>query len=229
MAKTVLDRFVAGLGLGLSAPILAVAAVAIAVSEGRPVLFHQERVGSRGRPFKVTKFRTMRVNSYSVTEVGHVGADHDLVTPIGRILRRFKVDELPQLANVLRGDMSLVGPRPTVPEQVAKYGPWELRRLEVRPGITGWAQVNGNVDLTWDDRIALDIWYLDHWSHWLDIRILVTTAKVLVKGDVRNDSALREALAHADSIGWRGRKHGTSAENDGRGASSSRCSHHSST
>jgi len=199
-----LDVAAAAAGLLLLSPLLLAAAALVALEDGRPVLYRQERSGRGGRRFALLKLRTMRRNDIPVDVLGPIGDDHPLVLRAGRLLRRFKVDELPQLVNVLRGDMSLVGPRPTVPEQVERYDAFERRRLFVRPGLTGWAQVNGNTQLSWPDRILLDVWYVDHWSLWLDLRILAKTVSVVLLGERPNVPALDRALAHANGTGRRG-------------------------
>jgi lipopolysaccharide/colanic/teichoic acid biosynthesis glycosyltransferase len=203
-AKRGCDVIGAALLLALSAPVLALAALAIALEDGRPVLFLQTRAGLRGRPFRVVKLRTLKVNQVAPSSLGQVRAGNALVLRTGAVLRRLKIDELPQLWNVLVGDMSLVGPRPTMPEQAEAYDANEARRLEVRPGLSGWAQVNGNVELTWEERILLDVWYVDHWSLILDARILAATARVVLFGEKRHVAALEEAIKHAHRIG-RGR------------------------
>ncbi len=188
-------------------PILVTAAVAVFVEDGRPVLFRQQRSGRGGGTFQVGKFRTMRRHDATPEELGQVFNDHALVTRNGRILRRLKIDELPQLLNVLRGDMSLVGPRPTLPSQVREYSEFQRRRLDVRPGMTGWAQVNGNAALSWTERIALDVWYVDHWTLELDLRIIVMTLGVVVRGERPAPVALKEAREYEDGAHWRGAEH----------------------
>ena len=195
------DVVLAAAALVLAAPLMLATALLILLEDGRPVLYTQRRAGRHGRAFRMLKFRSMRVNDVPVEVLGPIGEDHPLVLRTGRIIRRFKIDELLQLVNVLRGDMSLVGPRPTIPEQVERYGPFERRRLLVRPGLTGWAQVNGNVHLGWPERIVLDVWYVDHWSLLLDARILLRTLSVVLLGERPNELALHEALAHADGTG----------------------------
>jgi lipopolysaccharide/colanic/teichoic acid biosynthesis glycosyltransferase len=138
-------------------------------------MFLQPRVGLRGRVFRISKFRTMTRDAEWQTKGQWITANNPYVTPIGRFLRKTSLDELPEFVNVLKGDMSLVGPRPTLPEQVVAYDVFQRRRLEVRPGITGWAQVNGRNSISWIQRIKLDVWYIDHWTLWLDIRILLMT------------------------------------------------------
>ncbi len=165
------------LGLVLLAPLLAVTAVLVRVGLGSPVLFRQARPGRGGKPFTLYKFRTMVEARDSA---GNLRPSAERLTPLGRWLRSTSLDELPELVNVLRGDMSLVGPRPLLLKYLDRYTPTQARRHETRPGITGWAQVNGRNTLTWEDRFALDVWYVDHWSLWLDVKILsLTLARVL--------------------------------------------------
>ena len=165
---------VAGAGLLLLAPLLAAIAIAVAVGLGRPILFRQARPGLRGRPFTLLKFRTMR---------DAVGPDRSplpdsaRMTPLGTFLRSWSLDELPELWNVIRGEMSLVGPRPLLTEYLPLYTPDQARRHDVRPGITGWAQVHGRNALSWDEKFALDLWYVDHRSFLLDLKILALTLR----------------------------------------------------
>jgi lipopolysaccharide/colanic/teichoic acid biosynthesis glycosyltransferase len=153
--------------------VLAAVAVAIRVRMGSPVLFRQDRPGLQGRPFRLAKFRTMRA---AAGPTGRPLPDGERLTALGRFLRASSLDELPQLWNVLAGDLSLVGPRPLLMQYLARYSPEQARRHEVRPGITGWAQVNGRNALSWEEKFALDVWYVDHWSLALDLRILALTA-----------------------------------------------------
>ena len=177
-----LDVTVAALGLALASPILLAAAIAIRLDSPGPVFYRQPRVGKAGAPFRLWKLRTMIVGAEH-QGTGLLIVDRDpRITRVGRFLRRFSLDELPNLVNVLEGDMSVVGPRPTVQVQVDRYTAHQRRRLEVRPGITGWAQVNGRTSLSWPERIELDVWYVDHRSLALDLRILARTAKLLVTG-----------------------------------------------
>ena len=158
-------------------PVVALLAVALKIILGRPVIFSRERIGLHGKPFQFHKFRTM---TNACDERGCLAPDRDRMTGLGGRLRRFSLDELPQLWNVLKGDMSLVGPRPLLPEYLPRYTPFQRRRHEVKPGITGWAQVNGRNGLTWEQKFELDVWYVDHWSLWLDARILwMTVLQVL--------------------------------------------------
>jgi len=204
VAKRGFDAAFAALALALASPVLAVAALLVRIGDRGSLLFRQERIGVGGRPFELLKFRSMREHDLTVEQVGQVRAGDPLVTPAGRLLRRFKIDELPQLWNVLRGDMAVVGPRPTVREQVERYDAFRRRRLEARPGVTGWAQVNGNTQLSWDDRIALDVWYIDHWSLGLDARILARTIRVVLFGERADVAAVEEARRHADRAGRSG-------------------------
>lgn len=175
MVKHAVDIVSAMGALAVLTPALIVAATAVLVSSGRPVFFLQERTGLHGRTFHIIKFRTMTRDAEQRTQRQWIAAGNPYVTPVGRFLRRTSLDELPELVNVLKGDMSLVGPRPTLAEQVAAYDVFQRRRLEVRPGITGWAQVNGRNSIPWTERIKLDVWYIDHWTPWLDVRILLMT------------------------------------------------------
>lgn len=163
------------------APLLAVAAAAILLDSRGPILFRQIRVGLDGRHFHIFKFRTMRPDSECSGHGLACASDDERVTRVGRCLRRTSIDELPQLINVVFGDMSIIGPRPTVPSQVEKYTGHQRRRLEVKPGLTGWAQVNGRNALSWEDRIELDVWYVDHRSTIVDIRIILRTPRAMIE------------------------------------------------
>ena len=177
MLKRLFDFFVATLGLVLAAPVMLVLAVLIRVKLGAPILFRQVRPGLGTRPFTVYKFRTMR---NALGSNGLPLADDLRLSRFGATLRKFSLDELPQLINVLRGDMSLVGPRPLLMEYLPLYSAEQARRHEVLPGITGWAQVNGRNALSWDEKFALDVWYVDHRSFVLDFKILwLTLLKVM--------------------------------------------------
>jgi lipopolysaccharide/colanic/teichoic acid biosynthesis glycosyltransferase len=173
--KKVADVVVALVGMTVLSPLLLLVTVVLLLSSGSPVLFLQPRVGLHGRMFRIVKFRTMTRDAERRTKGQWITAGNPYVTPVGRFLRKTSLDELPELVNVLKGDMSLVGPRPTVPEQVAAYDVFQRRRLEVRPGITGWAQVNGRNSISWTERIKLDVWYIDHWTPGLDVGILLMT------------------------------------------------------
>lgn len=199
--KRVLDVLASAAALLAASPVMALAAIGILLEDGGPLLYVQPRAGRGGRVFHALKFRTMRVHQIPAHEMAQVRTGDPLVTRVGGILRRLKIDELPQLVNVLRGDMSLVGPRPTLPEQVQAYTPFQRRRLEVTPGVTGWAQVNGNTELPWDERIMLDVWYVDHRSLWLDLRILARTLAVIVGGERVRSGPLEQARLHAHGSG----------------------------
>jgi lipopolysaccharide/colanic/teichoic acid biosynthesis glycosyltransferase len=176
------DVVLAAIGLVLTSPILLVAAVAIKLGSRGPVLYRQGRVGKDGEPFEVLKLRTMSLGADPVGVGTPVLEGDPRVTRAGRVLRRFSLDEIPNLVNVLRGDMAIVGPRPTLAAQVELYTPHQRRRLEVKPGLTGWAQVNGRAGIPWAERIELDVWYVDHRSLALDLGILARTARLLLSG-----------------------------------------------
>jgi len=179
-AKRALDVTGAAVGLALSAPVVGVAALLIKREDGGPVLFRQERVGRGGAPFEVLKLRTMVVDAES-KGAGYAVAEGDpRILRIGDLLRRTSIDELPQFWNVLVGEMSLVGPRPTLQYQVDRYTDRQRRRLEVKPGLTGWAQIHGRAQLPWDERIELDVWYVEHQSLGLDLRIMLRTVGTLL-------------------------------------------------
>ena len=182
------DVALAGLGLVLTSPLLAAAAVAIKLEDGGPVLYRQRRVGKDGKDFELLKLRSMTVGAEHLGAGFAVDRGDSRITRVGRVLRRTSVDELPQLWNVLRGDMSVIGPRPTLRYQVDRYSDRQRRRLDVRPGLTGWAQVNGRATLSWDDRIELDVWYVEHRSPLVDLRILLRTPRALFGGTYRGQS-----------------------------------------
>ena len=175
------DMIASGMGIILLSPFFVLVSVLIKVVMPGPVLFKQVRVGKHKRLFKILKFRTMRVDK--TAENSHdVSKDAERLTTLGKFLRRTKIDELPQLVNVFIGDMSLVGPRPTFEEQVRQYSKRQMKRLDMRPGMTGLAQINGNTALSWDERIRFDIRYVERFSVGLDIRILLKTLVVVVVG-----------------------------------------------
>lgn len=196
-ATRAVDAVLGGGALAASLPVQALTALAILADDGPPVLYRQPRAGRDGVTFQVIKFRSMRVHDQSAATMGQVGADHPLVTRVGRVIRRCKLDELPQLWNVVTGTMSLVGPRPALPEQAAEYDALQRRRLRVRPGMTGWGQVNGGPTLTWDERILLDVWYVEHQSLRLYLRILLLTLAVIVRGEHPRQAPLTEARRYA--------------------------------
>jgi sugar transferase EpsL len=178
VSKRLFDLILASLGLALFSPILLVVAVLVAIRHGRPVLFRQQRPGYKGQPFYIYKFRTM---TGARDAAGNLLPDAERLTPLGRSLRATSLDELPELFNVLRGEMSLVGPRPLLMEYLERYSPEQMRRHDMLPGLTGWAQVNGRNVITWEDKFRFDVWYVDHWSFWLDIRILFKTVLKVIR------------------------------------------------
>jgi lipopolysaccharide/colanic/teichoic acid biosynthesis glycosyltransferase len=177
-----LDLAIAGVLLVVTAPLLGLAALAIRLESRGPVFYRQRRIGKHGRPFELLKLRTMVPGAESMGAGIYVLEGDPRITRVGRLLRRFSLDELPNLVNVLRGELAIVGPRPTVQEQVDRYTERQRRRLEVKPGITGWAQVNGRTSLPWPERIELDVWYVEHRSLRLDLEILARTARLLATG-----------------------------------------------
>lgn len=184
MIKRLFDIFASGIGLILLSPVLLIVAGLIRYKLGSPVLFRQVRPGRNGKPFEMIKFRTMR---NAVDEHGKALPDNERMTRFGNLLRSASLDELPELWSVLKGDMSLVGPRPLLMEYLPLYSEEQYRRHDVRPGLTGWAQVNGRNALSWEDKFRLDVWYVDNQSFWLDIRILLMTVQKVVS---------REGISH---------------------------------
>lgn len=180
MIKRALDILGAAIGLIVFFPILIVISVMIRREMGSPVLFQQTRPGRHGIPFQMIKFRTMRD---AIDTDGRPLPDAERLTKLGRFLRASSIDELPELWNVLKGDMSLVGPRPLLMEYLPLYSPGQARRHEVRPGVTGWAQVNGRNAISWDEKFALDVWYVDNRSLWLDMKIIWLTIRKVIKRD----------------------------------------------
>jgi lipopolysaccharide/colanic/teichoic acid biosynthesis glycosyltransferase len=176
------DIVLAAALLVIALPLLVLAAVAIRLESRGPVFYRQLRVGRDGEPFELWKLRTMVPGAESMGAGIYVLEGDPRITRTGRLLRRFSLDELPNLVNVLKGDMAIVGPRPTVQEQVDRYTDRQRRRLEVKPGITGWAQINGRTSLSWPERIELDVWYVEHRSLRLDVQILLKTARMLATG-----------------------------------------------
>jgi len=189
-----LDLVLAAVALALTSPVLALAALAVRLESPGPIIFRQRRVGLHGRQFEMLKLRTMVVGAEHTGAGLAVDQGDARITRVGALLRRLSLDELPNLVNVLRGEMSVVGPRPTLPVQVETYTAHQRRRLEVRPGITGWAQVNGRASLPWPERIELDVWYVEHRSLALDVRILLRTVRLLLTGS---------GLYRGDTGGWR--------------------------
>jgi lipopolysaccharide/colanic/teichoic acid biosynthesis glycosyltransferase len=192
--KRALDLVVAAAALAVSAPLLALAALAIRLeTHGHPI-YRQRRVGHRGHAFEVYKLRTMISGAEGIGSGLAVDEGDERITRVGALMRRTSLDEVPNLVNVLRGEMSLVGPRPTVQVQVDRYTERQRRRLDARPGITGWAQVNGRATLPWSERIELDLWYLEHASLRLDVRVLILTARMALTG---------HGLYRGETGGWR--------------------------
>jgi lipopolysaccharide/colanic/teichoic acid biosynthesis glycosyltransferase len=194
MLRRVFDVLVAGTALIAAAPFLAVAVVAIRLESKGSAIYRQRRVGKGGRPFDVLKLRTMVTGAEQMGAGLAVSEGDTRITRVGRLLRRTSLDEVPNLINVLKGDMSIVGPRPTVPVQVDRYTERQRGRLSVKPGITGWAQVNGRTELPWDERIELDLWYIEHRSWRLDLRILWRTIRMVFGG---------EGLYRGETPAWR--------------------------
>jgi sugar transferase EpsL len=185
MAKRILDIFVSAIGLLMLCPLLAAIALIVRVNLGAPVLFKQRRPGRYGKPFDIYKFRTMTNEQDSA---GKLLPDGQRLKKVGRFLRVTSLDELPELINVLKGDMSLVGPRPLLMQYLDRYTPEQARRHEVKPGITGWAQINGRNTLTWEEKFKLDVWYVDNHSFGLDLKILLkTVAKVLKREGINEE------------------------------------------
>jgi lipopolysaccharide/colanic/teichoic acid biosynthesis glycosyltransferase len=183
MIRRYIDIAVSALALILTAPLLLAAMVAIRLESRGPIIYRQRRVGMDERPFDVLKLRTMIDGAEHIGAGLAVDANDSRVTHVGALLRRISLDELPNLLNVLRGDMSLIGPRPTLPVQVAQYTERQRGRLAIRPGITGWAQVNGRASLPWSERIELDLYYIAHRSLMLDLRILWRTPALVLGGE----------------------------------------------
>ncbi len=195
MIRRALDVTVAGLALVAASPLLVIAVVAIVLeSRGHPI-YRQRRVGRDGRPFDMIKLRTMVSDAERMGAGLAVNENDPRITRVGAVLRRFSVDELPNLLNVLRGEMSIIGPRPTIPVQVRSYDERQLGRLSVRPGITGWAQINGRTSLPWSERIELDLFYVEHRSWRMDLEIILRTARMVVTG---------HGLYKGETGGWTG-------------------------
>jgi len=193
MVRRAFDIVVAAAGLIAASPLLALAIVAVKLESRGGAFYRQRRVGLHGREFDVLKLRTMVQGAEHMGAGMAVNTGDDRITRVGRVLRRTSLDELPNLVNVLRGEMAIVGPRPTLPAQVAQYTERERGRLAVRPGITGWAQVNGRASLPWSERIELDLWYIEHRSWRLDLKILWRSAQLVVRG---------EGLYKGETGGW---------------------------
>jgi lipopolysaccharide/colanic/teichoic acid biosynthesis glycosyltransferase len=193
-ARRVFDVVVASAALAACSPLLLAAMAAIRLESPGSPIYRQRRVGRDGRPFDVLKLRTMVTGAEHMGRGLAVSEGDTRITRVGRVLRRASLDEIPNLVNVLRGEMSIIGPRPTVPVQVDRYTERQRGRLAVKPGITGWAQINGRVELSWDERIELDLWYIEHRSWRLDLRILWRTARMILGG---------EGLYRGETPAWR--------------------------
>jgi lipopolysaccharide/colanic/teichoic acid biosynthesis glycosyltransferase len=183
-----LDVLGASLGLALASPFLAAGALAIKLDDRGPVLYRQRRVGKDGREFELVKLRTMVVGAEQQGAGWAVNRGDPRITRAGRLLRRLSLDEVPQLWNVVRGEMSLIGPRPTLAYQVEQYTPRQRKRLDVKPGITGWAQIHGRASLPWEERIELDVWYVENRSPAVDLKILLRTPRALFGGTYKGET-----------------------------------------
>lgn len=194
--KDVFDKLFSLILLIILLPIFVIISILIKLDSKGPVFFIQERVGKDGKTFKLIKFRTMIVGAEEKTKGTYIDEKNPYITKVGKFLRRWSLDELPELINVLKGEMSLVGPRPTLKYQVEKYNEFQKKRLLVKPGITGWAQVNGRNRISWEERIKLDIWYIENWSLILDLKILFKTVFEIFKkenvfGKVEEDKIVK--------------------------------------
>ncbi len=202
--KRLMDILLSSLALVILSPLLLIIALLIRLTMGPPVLFRQPRIGYRGRVFTIYKFRTMLDLR---DEQGDLLADEQRLTKLGQLLRKFSLDEIPELWNVLKGDMSVVGPRPLLMEYLPLYTAEQARRHEVKPGITGWAQINGRNALTWEEKFKLDVWYVDHWSLWLDFKILAHTALKVLKCEgvsAEGHATMPRFVGNRDEIGDHG-------------------------
>ena len=195
LVKRILDLLIGGAFALVTLPVVGICALAVKLDDPGPSLYRQRRSGLDGREFEIVKLRTMVVGAETMGAGLAVDEGDSRITRIGGFLRRWSLDELPNVWNVLSGEMSLVGPRPTLPQQVADYDSRQRRRLSVRPGITGWAQVSGRASLPWPERIELDLWYIDNASLLLDVRIMLATARMVVTG---------RGIYRGESGGWQG-------------------------
>jgi len=213
--KRLIDIIAGAAALVLLSPLLACIAAAIKIEDRRSPLFFNDWVMGRGQSrFKMVKFRTMMPHEISYTDRPEVHTGSPLVTHVGRVLRRWKLDELPQFLNVVAGQMSLVGPRPMDPVRFERATPFQRQRLLVRPALTGWAQINGNIQWSWEDRMEMDVWYLDQWSLGLDLAIFGRTIPSIVSGEKRSDHSPARISDHDYRVPWPGfgRFRGRSAE-----------------
>lgn len=202
-SKRILDISLTLLALPLALPLAGLVALVVRLFLGRPVLFRQERPGYRGLPFTLYKFRTMKDLR---GPDGELRPDAERLTALGRLLRASSLDELPELYNVLRGEMSLVGPRPLLMRYLDRYTAEQARRMQALPGLTGWAQVNGRNNVSWEDKFALDVWYVDHWSLWLDLKILLLTPLKVLRREGINQPGNATAVEFMGSQGQEGRR-----------------------
>lgn len=196
--KAVFDRLFALVGLIILLPLFAIIALLIRLDSPGPVFFRQLRAGKDGRLFHIYKFRTMVVGAEKIGLGVQTRADDPRITRVGRILRKLSLDELPQLINILKGEMSFVGPRPTLPYQVLRYNPRQKGRLLVPPGVTGWAQIHGRKTLTWPERIEYDVWYVEHWSLWLDLIILLRTLPAILTARGVDDAGIGDEISRLE-------------------------------
>ncbi|MGQ9516292.1 MAG: sugar transferase [Anaerolineae bacterium] len=196
--KAMFDRLFALIGLIILLPLFAIIVLLIRLDSPGPAFFRQVRVGKDGRPFRIYKFRTMVVGAEKIGLGVQTRADDPRITRVGRILRKLSLDELPQLINILKGEMSFVGPRPTLPYQVLRYSPRQKGRLLVPPGVTGWAQIHGRKTLTWPERIEYDIWYVEHWSLWLDLCILLRTLPAILTARGVDDAGIGDEISRLE-------------------------------
>lgn len=200
LLKDVLDVTLGIACLIALVPVFLAIGIAIKLDSPGPIFFKQRRVGKNGKPFMVHKFRSMVEDAENIGLGVNIAKDDPRITAVGNFLRDWSLDELPQIINIVRGEMSFIGPRPTLQHQVDCYTPRQRRRLDMKPGITGWAQVNGRDTVPWPERIEMDIWYIDNWSFWLDMKIFFKTFKIVFgKGDVYSDKGISYDLTSSDN------------------------------
>ncbi len=193
LIKRYLDIIVSSFAIILLIPVWILLSLAIFLEDRHFIIFKQHRAGKDEKIFTIYKFRSMVVNNIPPLELGAIKHNHYLVTRVGYFMRRLKLDETLQFLNVLKGDMSLVGPRPCLPSRIQSMSIIEMQRFKLLPGVTGWAEVNGNIELTWEEQLLFDLWYVQHWSLYLDIKILLKTVAVVVWGSKKNELALANA------------------------------------